>query len=92
MLSSEQDAVYQIEQAIDRIRHGTYGTCELTGKPIEPERLLAIPWARFGADAERQLESEGRRKRTRLSPRDTVAKGEGAETAEAAAHEPEPQS
>ncbi len=74
MLSSEQDAVYQIEQALDRIRNGTFGRCELTGKPIEPERLEAIPWTRFSADAERQLEREGARKRAGLGPRETVAK------------------
>src|SRR2546422_11185750 len=34
MLSSEQGALYQIEQALDRIRNGAYGTCELTGKTI----------------------------------------------------------
>jgi RNA polymerase-binding transcription factor DksA len=91
MLSSEQDARYEIEQAIDRIRNGAYGKCELTGKPIEPERLEAIPWTRFSARAEKQLEQEGALKRASLGPRDTVAKGqpagseEPAESAESAA-------
>ena len=76
MLSSQQDSVYQIEQAIDRIREGTYGRCELTGKPIEAGRLEAIPWARFSAEAERQLEREGARKRAGLGRRETVAKVE----------------
>ena len=74
VLSSEQDALYQIEQALDRIRNGTYGICELTGKPIEPARLEAVPWARFSIEAEQQFEKEGAVKRTRLGPRDTVAK------------------
>jgi len=52
-LSAEQDAVYEINEAIMRIRRGTYGICELTGKPIERERLEAIPWTRFSADAEK---------------------------------------
>jgi len=78
MLSSEHDALYEIDQALDRIRNGTYGTCELTSKRIEAERLEAIPWARFSASAERQLEKEGARKRPVLGPRDTVAKaGDG---------------
>lgn len=76
MLSSEQDALYEIEEAINRIQNGTYGTCELTGKPIEPARLEAIPWARFSAAAEKQLESEGSLKRARLGPRETVAREE----------------
>jgi RNA polymerase-binding transcription factor DksA len=72
-LSSEQDAVYEIEEALTRIRDGNYGVCELTGKHIEPERLEAIPWTRFSAAAEKQLESEGELKRPRLGPRQTVA-------------------
>src|SRR5947209_4106010 len=44
--SSEQDALYEIEQALDRIRNGTYGICELTGKPIGAKRLEALPWTR----------------------------------------------
>jgi RNA polymerase-binding transcription factor DksA len=74
VLASELDALYQIEQALDRIRNGIYGVCELTGKKIEPARLEAIPWTRFSAEAEEQLEKEGSRKRARLGPRDTVAR------------------
>ncbi len=72
MLSSEQDAVYEIDEALDRIRNGSYGTCELTGKPIEPERLEAIPWTRFSAAAERELEKEGAVPHARLGPREPV--------------------
>ncbi len=82
MLSSEQDAIYQIEQAIDRINSGTYGICELTKKPIERARLEAIPWTRFSAEAEKELEREGAFKRARLGPRETVAR-------ETAAKDPE---
>lgn len=74
MLSSEQDALYQIEQALDRIRNGTYGRCELTGNLIEEDRLAAVPWTRFSAAAERQLERQGVNIRSRLGPRETVAK------------------
>jgi RNA polymerase-binding transcription factor DksA len=74
MLSSEQDALYQIDQALARIRNGTYGICELTGKKIAPERLMAIPWTRFSAQAERQLEKEGEGRRTRLGPREAVVR------------------
>lgn len=73
MLSSEQDVVYEIEEALTRIRDGDYGICELTGKPIEPERLEAIPWTRFSSAAEKQLERQGTVKRARLNPRESVA-------------------
>jgi RNA polymerase-binding transcription factor DksA len=72
LLSSEQDAIYEIEQALKRIRDGSYGRCELTGKPIEPARLEAIPWTRFTAAAKKQLEREGVVQRARLGPRRSV--------------------
>ena len=74
MLSSEQEAAYELDQAINRVLTGTYGICELTGKPIEPARLEAIPWTRFSTEAENQLEREGALKRTRLGPRETLVR------------------
>jgi RNA polymerase-binding transcription factor DksA len=68
MISSEQDVLYEIESALDRIRTGTYGICELTGKPIEPARLMAVPWARFSAKAQRELEAKGAVKQPHLNP------------------------
>lgn len=69
LLSSDQNALYEIEQALNRIRSGTYGVCEITGEPIEPERLMAIPWTRFSAAAQRELEETGAVARTRLAER-----------------------
>ncbi len=60
MLSSDQNALYEIDQALNRIQSGTYGICELSGKPIEQERLRAIPWARFSAAAQIELEWRNR--------------------------------
>jgi RNA polymerase-binding transcription factor DksA len=74
MLSAEQDALYEIDEALSRLRAGTYGICQLTGKPIEPARLEAIPWTRFSAAAERKLENEGGVGHTRLGRRETVAR------------------
>src|SRR5215467_7623456 len=50
MASSEQELLYDIDQALNRIRNGTYGICEATGKPIDPDRLKAVPWTRFSAE------------------------------------------
>lgn len=58
LISSEQNALYEIDHALERIRDGTYGICEATGKPIPPERLDAIPWTRFARDVEEQLEKQ----------------------------------
>lgn len=35
-----------IEEALQRIDKGTYGTCRDCGGPIAPARLNAIPWTR----------------------------------------------
>ena len=72
LLSSEQDALYEIDEAIRRMRDDTYGICELTGKKIEPERLDAIPWTRFTAAAERKLEQDGELRGVHLGPRESV--------------------
>ena len=64
--TSEQEALYEIDQAINRIQDGSYGVCELTGKPIESERLKAVPWTRFSATAEKELETNGTVKRAKL--------------------------
>ncbi len=82
MISSEQNALYEIEEALNRIRDGTYGICQLTGKPIEPERLNAIPWTRFSAAAEAQLEQQGAVSHAKLGDREEVEKTEPAEEGE----------
>jgi RNA polymerase-binding transcription factor DksA len=87
MISSDQNAVYEIDAALARIRDGSYGICELTGNPIEPERLTAIPWTRFSAAAQRELELSGSVARTRLAARGSLAEpvvSEESEEAEAA--------
>ena len=56
---SDQDVIYEIEEALKRIEKGTFGLCELTGKPIPLTRLNAIPWTRFRVDAQSELERYG---------------------------------
>ncbi|HSH17046.1 MAG TPA: TraR/DksA C4-type zinc finger protein [Verrucomicrobiae bacterium] len=57
-LSTVQDRLFEVDEALRRIENHTYGICELTGKPIPAERLRAIPWTRFTEDAAEQLEQE----------------------------------
>jgi DnaK suppressor protein len=72
LLSSDQDALYEIEAALKRIEKNTYGICELTGKPIPKARLDAIPWTRFTVEAQAQLEREGVLKSRRLGQLGTI--------------------
>lgn len=66
LLSSDQDAIYEIEEALKRIERGTYGVCELTEKNIPKARLTAIPWTRFTVEAQAQLERDGALRSRRL--------------------------
>lgn len=72
LLSSDQDAIYEIEEALKRLEKGTFGICELTGKAIPKARLEAIPWARFTVQAQAQLEREGALRQRRLGQLGTV--------------------
>jgi len=72
LLSSDHDAMYEIEEALKRIQRGTYGVCELTGKNIPKARLEAIPWTRFTVEAQAQLEREGALRQRRLGALGTI--------------------
>jgi RNA polymerase-binding transcription factor DksA len=67
LLSQEQDALYEIDQALKRIELGTYGICEMSGKPIMHARLEAIPFARFTVECQSQLEKQNKASRVRQS-------------------------
>jgi DnaK suppressor protein len=88
LLSSDQDAIYEIEEALKRIEKNTYGTCELTGKQIPKARLEAIPWTRFTVEAQAQLERDGALRQRRLGQLGTVDNSGGSEV-EDDAEEPE---
>ncbi|MFL6584521.1 MAG: TraR/DksA family transcriptional regulator [Chthoniobacterales bacterium] len=67
LLSQEQDALYEIDQALKRIELGTYGVCEMCSKPISRARLEAIPFTRFTVDCQSQLEKQNKASRVRQS-------------------------
>ena len=67
LLSQEQDALYEIDQALKRIELGTYGVCEMSGKAISHARLEAIPFARFTVECQSQLEKQNKASRVRQS-------------------------
>ncbi len=59
LLSQEQDALHEIEEALKRIDYGTYGICEISKKKIINARLEATPFARFTVECQAQIEREG---------------------------------
>ena len=47
-----------IDQAIERLEAGTYGTCVHCGQPCQEKRLEAVPWARHCLDCQ-ELQDKG---------------------------------
>jgi len=66
LLSQEQDALYEIEEALKRIDLGAYGVCEMSGKPINHARLEALPFARYTVECQSQIEKQGKVTRARV--------------------------
>ena len=66
LLSQEQDALYEIEEAIKRVDAGTYGICEMSGKPIMIARLEALPFARYTVECQAELERTKRHQKSRV--------------------------
>lgn len=58
LAEKEQKLVSEIDAALERMAHGTYGVCEGTDEPIGYRRLEARPWARFSVAHKEALEHE----------------------------------
>ena len=91
LLSSDQDAMYEIEEALKRIERNTFGVCELTTKPIPKARLEAIPWTRFTVEAQAQLERDGALRQRRLGALGSVDSVGGSDTDSGGGDEEEPE-
>src|SRR5262245_29897619 len=50
ILEQLESELEEIEAALTRLEDGTYGVDEVTGQPIDPERLAAYPHARTNVD------------------------------------------
>ncbi len=65
LLEQVEDELLEIEAAVQRLERGTYGICQVCGRPIGDERLEAMPATRFcvedQARAERQAGYPGPR-------------------------------
>ena len=59
LLANERSLVREIDEALDRIHHRTYGICLATHRPIGVARLRAKPWAKYCIEYAR-LRDEGR--------------------------------
>lgn len=57
LCDNEAGLVSQIDHALDKIKSGSYGTCDICGKPIGNARLEALPWAAACVSCQKQLDS-----------------------------------
>jgi DnaK suppressor protein len=49
--------IQEIDEALQRIDDGTYGRCVRCGKPIDEERLKAMPTAKYDAKCQAAIEA-----------------------------------
>ena len=64
LVSTEHDAVFEIDNALRRMAEGTYGVCDMCGCALEKARLMALPFARMCV----KCQSESERGRSRFRP------------------------
>ena len=81
LLSKEQDALEEIQAALERITAGSYGICEISGKKIPQARLEAMPFARLTVECQSQWEKENPHRKFRSS--DAIGFGAGTSTGSA---------
>ena len=59
LLEQVDDELLEVEGAVQRLERGTYGTCQVCGRPIGDERLEAMPATRFCVEDQAKAEREG---------------------------------
>lgn len=63
LVSVQSEELAKTEEALERMRTGTYGICEVTGEPISLARLIALPYTTLSIQAARELENGSRSRR-----------------------------
>jgi RNA polymerase-binding transcription factor DksA len=77
--AATNETLSEVLEALQRIERGTYGICEISGQPIEAERLNAIPWARYSYAGQNELEKGGFGRKPGLPALELVREPEPAE-------------
>ena len=60
LAARQQKFINNLENALIRIKNGTYGICRVTGKLISKERLRSVPHATLSIDAKLQQNKQRR--------------------------------
>jgi len=61
IVSSEQELLYQIDDALKRLDDGSYGVCQQCNQPIAMSRLKAVPYASMCIQCQRAKEQKNKR-------------------------------
>ena len=61
IVSSEQEILYQIDDALKRLDEGSYGICQQCNQPIVMSRLRAVPYASLCINCQRSKERKHKR-------------------------------
>jgi len=51
----EMKLLREVEEALRRIEHGTYGVCHECEEPISSKRLDAVPWAKYCVKCQEEI-------------------------------------
>lgn len=54
--NNDRQILAMVENALSRIREGSFGECISCGKEINPKRLEAVPWTRHCIECQEKLE------------------------------------
>lgn len=63
LVSSEQELLYQIDDALKRLDEGSFGICQQCNQPITMSRLKAVPYASMCINCQRAKEQQSKSKR-----------------------------
>lgn len=55
-----KERLAEIDAALKKMEEGTYGICEISGKPIPLNRLQFMPWVTCTVQAQEELEKKQR--------------------------------
>ena len=61
IVSSEQEILYQIDDALKRLDDGSFGICQQCNQPIAMSRLKAVPYASLCIGCQRVKEQKNKR-------------------------------
>ena len=54
--SNDRALLARVEEALVRIREGSFGECINCGNEVNPKRLEAVPWARYCIKCQEKIE------------------------------------